>query len=80
MQRGRRSADAVAAELQVLSPLLPGVRPEPPEHLTAEQMQVWQAVVDRMPSGWFTSDLFPALPVVCARDQFQGVGGRIGGF
>jgi hypothetical protein len=65
MQRGRRSADAAAAELQVLSPLLPGARPEPPEYLTAEQMQVWQAGVDRMPLNWFTPDLFPMLCQLC---------------
>ena len=63
MQRGRKSPDA-AAEFQVAA-VLPGARPDPPEDLTAEQMLVWQAVVDRMPPNWFTPDLFPLLCQLC---------------
>ena len=44
-----------AAALAVISPITDH-RPAPPEELTDEQKAEWQAIVGRLPSGWFARE------------------------
>jgi len=42
-------------------------RPEPPrkEKLTDEETAEWYKIVDRMPHGYFTAEMFPVLTALC---------------
>jgi phage terminase small subunit len=59
-QRGRKSV----AALTVVARLTPQ-RPPPPEHLTEQQAEEWRAIVDRMPSGYFSREMFGLLAAYC---------------
>lgn len=59
IQRGRKPT----AALTVVS--LPHRLPEPPADLTAEQVDVWKAVVATKPSDWFGPDTLPLLAAYC---------------
>jgi hypothetical protein len=45
--------------------IVPGERPEPPEHLGARQSETWRVIVGRMPSDWFTPETWPLLSQLC---------------
>lgn len=42
-------------------------RPAPPEwlNLSKEEVEIWEAVVDRMPVDWFPAETFPMLGQYC---------------
>lgn len=40
-------------------------RPEPPANFNFLESEVWQMVVDSMPSGWFPEASFPVLSAYC---------------
>jgi hypothetical protein len=57
IQRGKKSATAIAVKAVVSLQS----RPEPPVELTAEQGDVWQAIVDALPADWFSTENHPLL-------------------
>ena len=67
---GRRSAAAHAADIATL-PVVP--RPKPPASLNEEQAREWDAVVARMPMGWFTRETEPILEAYCQQTVWQRV-------
>lgn len=60
--RGRKSADRL--ELATVTNL-PLRMQEPPPDLTAEQAQVWAAIVATKPVDWFGADTLPLLAAYC---------------
>jgi hypothetical protein len=62
LKRGRKSA----ASLSVISTVT-DYRPAAPEGLTKEQAEIWEIVVGRMPSGWFTKETHELLINYCRR-------------
>ena len=46
--------------------LVPGVAPEPPEQLTAEQGEVWRRITATKPHDWFQPDTYDLLAQLCA--------------
>lgn len=64
---GARGRESIAA-LEVVRPenaITALVRPAPPEHLTNEQADEWQAVVNRMPAEWFPRETHGSLVAYC---------------
>jgi hypothetical protein len=59
-QRGRKSAQALA----IVRPITDH-RPPPPEGLTDQQADEWRAIVGRMPSGFFSREMFGLLAAYC---------------
>jgi hypothetical protein len=59
-QRGRKSTASLA-----IVPGRPGLRPDPPTELTAEESAEWYHVVERMPAGHFTRETWPLLADYC---------------
>jgi hypothetical protein len=59
-QRGRKSAQALA----IVRPITEH-RPPPPEGLTEQQADEWRAIVGRMPSGFFSREMFGLLGAYC---------------
>ena len=54
---------------------------EPPESLTAPQVEVWKATVAARPADWFSSDTIPILVAYCkAVVEHDRVGALIDGF
>jgi hypothetical protein len=52
--RGPKSAEAQLTPS--VAELRGDARPEPPEDLTEEQAVEWRAVVDRLPTDWFSRE------------------------
>ena len=64
-QRGRKSASAQnVVNLAVVD--VSQEKPEPLEHLTSEQQQVWRDVVAAMKPGSFNAATFPLLASYCS--------------
>jgi hypothetical protein len=42
-----------------------GLRPDPPEWMTESQAEQWNAIVQRMPAGYFTAETLPVLAMLC---------------
>ena len=61
--RGRKSA--ASTEISVVSAVETIRRPLPPEELTAEQADEWNAVVERMPADWFPRETHALLVQYC---------------
>jgi hypothetical protein len=59
-QRGRKSAEALA----IVRPITDH-RPPPPDGLTEQQADEWRAIVGRMPSGFFSREMFGLLAAYC---------------
>lgn len=61
--RGRESA----AELTVATDNTAEMakRPEPPNHLTPEQAQIWRETVDSLPADWFRKETLDVLAQYC---------------
>jgi phage terminase small subunit len=57
---GKRSA----ASLSIISGSFSQL-PQPPDHLTPSQAQIWAAVVATKPHDWFQADSFPVLSDYC---------------
>ena len=78
-KRGRKSREELS-QVVLLPGVVPGERPEPPEHLTAAQGEIWRQFTGRMPSDWFQAEsLAPAESAVSARDDFGGDRRGVGG-
>ena len=60
-QRGRKST----ASLTVLPTVLKPVETDAPEHLSDQEKAEWKKIVDRMPTGFFTAEMFPMLAALC---------------
>jgi hypothetical protein len=59
-QRGRKSAEALSVVTTI-----PGQRPEPPDTLDEDESVEWRAIVERMPTDWFTRETWPVLAELC---------------
>ena len=59
--RGRKPA----AELANVTDLPVTKRPSPPDHLTAEQRQIWVETVGAMASDWFRPETLEVLAQYC---------------
>lgn len=69
-KRGRTSLAAILTkpEATVLDRV---ERPTAPHDLTDEEVEVWSAVVNRMPADWFGAETLPLLSQYC-RHVIQG--------
>ena len=63
-KRGRKSRDELS-QVVLLPGVVPGERPAPPDHLTAQQAEVWRQFTGRMPSDWFQCETWPLLSQLC---------------
>lgn len=62
-QRGRQSAASLSvAQNQSVAELK---KPEPPEHLTEEQAEIWRSVVEPLRYDWFTKETLGQLENYC---------------
>ena len=59
-QRGRKTAGALAAAVSTQ-------RPAPAAHLTDEQAEIWQRVVDSLPPEWFRPETLDLLGEYCVQ-------------
>jgi hypothetical protein len=60
-QRGRKSPE----DLLIAATAIPQ-RPEPPEHLSPEEAEIWRDYVSPMPADWFLSNTRQLLAGLCA--------------
>jgi hypothetical protein len=60
-QRGRKSPE----DLLVAATAIPQ-RPEPPEHLSPEEAEIWRGYVAPLPADWFLSNTWQLLAGLCA--------------
>lgn len=75
LQRGRKSADALA--INVNDPVI-GERPEAPDGMPDDQKAVWEQVIQSCPPDWFPPETLDLLTQYCvhvcrARLLAQGV-------
>lgn len=70
MQRGRKSPESLSVVVS-LPGQVPGVRPDPPADLPADQAETWRVTVERMPADWFTPELFPLLRQLCRHVSYS---------
>lgn len=61
--RGRKSA--ASTEITIISGVEIIERSRPPNELTAEQADEWQAIVERMPADWFPRETHAMLAQYC---------------
>ena len=71
--RGSKSA----SELQVVTNIGTGKRPEPLEELTENQRKEWNRVVDRLPVDWFTDETHSMLAQYCKHHSAANVVGGL---
>lgn len=64
IQRGRKATAAMVPSL-ALVPGSPGLRPDPPPELSAEEQAEWIVIVERMPAGHFTRETWSLLADYC---------------
>ena len=64
IQRGRKSAASSMLSFAIV-PGAPGLRPDPPAELAAEEQAEWIVVVERMPAAHFTRETWPLLADYC---------------
>jgi hypothetical protein len=76
MQRGRKSADSLLSVVVSLPGQVPGVRPDPPDDFPPDRAETWRVIVERMPAGWFTPELFPLLRQLCRYVSYSEAVGR----
>jgi hypothetical protein len=61
-------------------PILPGMKPPPPDRLRPDMQKVWRDTVGRMPGGWFTLEMYPVLEEYCRITCFvRGLGQWLNG-
>jgi hypothetical protein len=65
MPRGRPSAEAEAAKIVALGPVIPGQRAEPAPELDPAAAAVWRATVMALPVGWIGPEAFRVLVQYC---------------
>jgi hypothetical protein len=63
-QRGRKSQASLVPSLAIV-PGSPGLRPDPPAELTAEEQAEWIVVVERMPAAHFPRETWGLLADYC---------------
>ena len=49
----------------LLGPIIPGARPQPPADLSPEEQAHWVAIVGALPSDWFNGGNLPLLKQLC---------------
>jgi hypothetical protein len=65
-----------AAALAVVKPITDH-RPPPPKDLSEQQAGEWRAIVGRMPSGFFTREMFGLLTAYCQHASASRVLARL---
>ena len=48
-----------------VTPILPSLKPPPPDRLRPDMRKVWRDSVGRMPGSWFTLEMYPVLEEYC---------------
>ena len=77
-KKGRKSQEELS-QVVLLPGIIPGERPEPPEHLTAAQREIWRQFTGRMPSDWFQAESWPLLSQLCRHVTIsEAIGAALG--
>jgi hypothetical protein len=50
---------------ELLGPIIPGMRPPPPDDLDPAEKAAWQEITARLPMDWFTGENAPMLKELC---------------